>query len=330
MIPPRRVSWSALLLVLAGAGGCVRAEKLDERVARAWCKQKVECSEFPDVRTCMAVRHSEEESYLDLSIAAGRIDYDGAAARRCVRAIERIPCHRGVDVDALLAPCAEILRGTIAPDEPCMTSQECVGERSLCGFDPGCGSGCCPGLCRYRPGPFAVGEACAGQQECEAEAACLEGRCAALPGPGAACLEGWRCAAGSYCNEWMQCQAIPKQGESCAAVGLCAGTSLCRAGVCAARAETGEACERTSECLRQDNVCDGGRCVAGLAVGASCGEETRGCVGYAFCREGACVEYKSLGESCDDQGRRCYPTLDCVEGRCERLQDGARVCPVPE
>lgn len=342
MIARTALSWLALALLAAGGlSSCVRAEKLEKRIARAWCDRAVECGQYPSVGTCMDVTFVEAPgTYIDAAIDAGRIDYNGAQASRCVRAIKKLKCERGEDEDDVLAACQGILSGAVEPDQPCMIAAECVGERSLCGVDPNCSGECCVGECRFIPGPAAEGEPCDPGSECVAGTFCdfVAGICARLPEAGQSCSASFECADGSICDGEI-CVARGDVGAECEYDGACTPENYCSpAGTCAARAKRGEPCDMEAgdrSCLEGDTICYEGECVRLLAPGEACGDFARPCVAYAHCANDVCTEYVSVGESCGGVGldyALCYPTLSCVLGSCERSQGAAPtdVCPVPE
>ncbi|MCA9634764.1 MAG: hypothetical protein KC420_01885 [Myxococcales bacterium] len=346
-MPARPLRWLALAaLVAAGVSSCVRAERLDEKIARAWCDHAVECGQYPNVSTCMEVEYDEPPaSYIDAAIDAGRIDYHGARAYRCVRAIKKLKCDRGEDTSEVERDCQGISEGAVGPDEPCMLSAECVGERSLCGFDPRCTEPCCPGECRFRPGPFEAGEPCASNDECVDGTLCdldlSDPVCVALPGDGEPCYQGYACAEGTTCDDaTTKCVGPAGVGEPCQGDYQCEATLFCDPNQrCATRAKEGEACDEAvgdRGCLRGDTICHEGTCRSKLAPGEACAEFTPPCVDYAYCSNDRCVEFARVGEACGGIGldfALCYPGLFC-DGNATCAKDvppsGGEVCPVPE
>ncbi|MBK8261239.1 MAG: hypothetical protein IPK80_07835 [Nannocystis sp.] len=315
------------------------APKLDERIARAWCDHAVECGTYKNISTCMEATYSEPaESYLTVAIDAGRIDYDGAQASRCVRAIRALKCRRGEETDAVDAACAGIFSGAVPPDEPCMIAGECVGQNSVCGRPPGCSGECCPGECRYRPGPLALGEACARDSECERDAFCWlagdEPRCAAIPEAGYSCAGHGRCDRDSFCDA-NTCQRRGSNGDPCQGSDQCEPDTYCGAGGrCTERARDGDPCDPDygdEGCLDGDTYCVDLRCQKRALPGELCSMGAGDCVAYAFCYDAVCVEYASLGEPCDGVAAKCHPSLNCEDERCARYQDEPElVCPIPE
>lgn len=336
------------LLTGALLGSCVRAEKLDYRIAKASCDLRVECGDYPNVRTCMDLTYVEQpETYLDAALDAGRLDYDGAQAYRCVRAIKKLKCHRGEDESEVLEDCQGIVSGAVEPEEPCMLSDECRGERSICGFNPTCTDECCPGACRFIPGPFAAGEPCDSAQECESGTYCdfsagASAVCTAQPREGDPCEEinygnSDTCTDGTFCNEDLVCEKPREDGAACSNDDQCRGTSQCddEENVCVARGKKGDPCESDSDCLRGDHICHENACVKPLDVGDECGEWTRRCADYAVCEGDTCAELGKVGDPCDVLGINgipCYPSLYCDEGACAKPEAPMAMdfCPIPE
>lgn len=341
------VVWSALLrsslllVALGGVGSCVREESFDRRLARANCDLAVDCGDYPNVRTCMEVTYAEQaETYVDLAIDAGRIDYDRAQAYRCVRATRKLKCYRGEDRSEAEEDCQRVLSGLVEPEEPCNLALECAGELSLCGFEPGCTDACCPGRCRFIPGSLTLGEPCAQDPQCEAGAYCElngaggAGVCAAFPRLGEACeLTNYgtsdNCAGDTFCNEEGVCEGRRPPLSLCSDDDECERRSRCSAGACVERSKKGGPCGVDRDCLHGDHVCDLGVCSEPAALGDFCALSTRPCAGYAVCAEGQCTELGRVGDSCSEM-IPCYPALRCDEDTC--VKDGPvemDLCPIP-
>lgn len=332
---------AALTLGLS-LSACVRDEKLPERIAKAWCDYLVECGEMASVSDCMDVNaYIFEDAYLEAAIEAGRIDYNGGKAYRCVRAIKKLKCERGEDVDAIDEACAGVYAGAVAPDEPCLRSEECVGEASVCAFVPGdCVDACCVGVCRFIPDDVAIGEPC-NTGECAEGGYCsfsveMGGVfCRAEPEVGEPCPD-WVCAGEAACVQGT-CTAPVKRGDPCDFDDRCEGTSFCEvsdgglAGTCRERAKEGEPCLSDLACLRERDRCVDGTCQAGAEVGEAC-SNNYDCVGYAYCDGQRCVGFQTVGESCTEQ--RCYSGLSCESGTCENVLaeagDADAECSPPE
>jgi len=285
------------------------------------------------------------ESYIDTAIEAGSLDFDRAQAYRCVRAIKKLKCRQGEDESEVQEDCRDIVVGAVEPDQPCMISEECVGEFSICAFDPSCTDACCPGECRFFPGPFAAGEPCESEQECERGTYCRfqpgadeVASCTPLPDEGESCEifnygADDLCAKGTFCNDDLLCEEHRKEGAACDSDDQCEPTSKCD-DVCVARVKKGKPCESVDDCLHGDNICHEGECMEPLGLGDECGEWTRRCANYAVCEGNTCTELGLVGDPCDPlglEGIPCYQDLQCDEGVCAKLEppEAEELCPVP-
>ncbi|MEZ4383077.1 MAG: hypothetical protein R3A79_17250 [Nannocystaceae bacterium] len=330
---------AALTLGLS-LSACVRDEKLPERVAKAWCDYLVECGEVESIDVCMEINgHLFEDPYLEDAVDAGRVDYRGGRAYRCVRAIKKLKCQRGEEVADVDEVCDAIYVGEVAPDQPCLRAEECAGGASVCAYVPSaCQDACCVGVCRFIPDDLAIGEACdvgecaeggyCGFSEAAGAVVCKE-----LPEVGEPCPD-WVCVDEASCVDGT-CAGPIKRGDPCAYGDRCDGTDYCElrdgelAGTCQKRADEGEACDGDNSCLRLRDRCVAGTCQEGAAVGEGCAAQ-RDCIGYAYCDQGVCAAFRAVGESCLDHA--CYPGLACRDSTCVNLADSGEeaVCSLPE
>ncbi len=333
--------------------GCIREEKFTQRRARAWCEHAVDCGSFKSISDCMGASQLDaEDPYLEAAIEAGRIEYDSWAARKCVRAIKRLKCHRDEDEGEVEEECGAVFTGRVAPEEPCYRGAECVGEASVCATVPNSCSAedsCCPGLCRYIPDGLEEGESCAGRARCAEGLYCTSSTpeeplrvCAIEPKVGEACPSNV-CEEGAFCQEGT-CAAKRGEGGSCDRDSACLSDYcdydwMTESGACSERSKTGGSCESEDDCLRIRDRCVDGTCVE-PKVGDACegGYYSGECPDYAHCHEGKCVSYRYEGESCDEDGKVCYGSLRCHEGgalgrKCTFPQGSSppqETCSVPE
>jgi len=328
---------AAALFCLSGLSSCVRSEKFDQRYAEAQCEQLAECGIFPDVDSCMQIIFGEpQETYRDQAIDAGRIDYNSRQARRCIRAVEALGCSRHEDESAVDEACAGIWSGTVQPDEPCLISDECQGELSVCAFSPSCNSEtCCEGVCRYIPGPFAIGEPCEFADPCEADSFCRfpdmdtsqTGTCAPLAETGQACSTSSNCADAFYCKLGV-CATLRTVGQSCQNA-PCSAEYYCSSDTtCKVRGLEGEPCDGDDDdsCLNVDTICKMGTCVQRTAAGEPC-DDFWECDLYATCNADICTAFAMHGEPCDAP---CYPGLSCIYESCQRPSTGnVEICALP-
>ncbi|HFE44508.1 MAG TPA: hypothetical protein ENJ18_03295 [Nannocystis exedens] len=316
----KKISVLAFVGLGVGLSACVREERFVYREAEAWCHYEVECGRYRSVSVCIgAVAENIEDPYLLAAIDAGRVDYDAAKARRCIRAIKDLKCTTDEE-EALAAAeelCAEVMTGQVAPDEPCLRDVECVGTRSQCAFIPGSCSGdtsCCPGLCRYIKDDVGIGEKCSAAAFCAEDLDCVTGeggesRCRERPGEGEKCPLG-RCAEGLSCS-WEEsesyCRRLVPIGEPCVSGLSCDGGWCNENGICAKYGGIGDPCEW--DCRQGKLVCDDYKCSEPAKIGDDCSE--RKCIGYAHCVDDICIEYKSSGEDCSGGRDVCYEGLSC-------------------
>ena len=233
-----------------------------------------------------------------------------------------------------------------------MIADECAGELSVCGFNPTCTDECCPGECRFIPGPFAAGEPCDDGQQCEAGTYCkfdIEGEeftavCTTLPSEGDSCETinydtSSTCQGDTFCNDDDICEARRKDGQACSDDFHCQAKSYCGEDeTCVARVRRGKPCDDDSDCLHGDSICHKDECTRLLGVGDECGEWTQPCVDYAICTGNTCTELGKVGDPCDpldpqgDTSIPCYPSLYCDEEKCTKPEapEAMDFCPVPE
>lgn len=132
-------------------------------------------------------------------VAAGALDYDGLAARRC---LDEMTCERTPEA------CGRVYLPLLEAGEPCLLPSECVD--GACVLDEDLDAG----RCERSPG---LGEPCVdrcrGGSHCERIAGADEGTCVADVASGEPCTSHAECATG-FCD-----------GAVCASVPICrAGT----------------------------------------------------------------------------------------------------------
>src|SRR5262245_57360944 len=153
----------ALAAALVAALGCgddgpsIPLAELHTESVHAQCEYLVRCGLFTDPDTCTAYFRVPDERSLLAAIEAGKIRYDGAAAKRCQDTIAAGSCDL-TSRDARVRPaCDAMFRGTLRAGAACGMDLECEsGDCDLpsCPLDT-----CCPGTCvaiERRP----IGEPC--------------------------------------------------------------------------------------------------------------------------------------------------------------------------
>jgi hypothetical protein len=329
------------------------------------CRWATRCNVFVDERQCREALVWEELGrfeYLTQAVADGRARFDADAAGRCLNAIEELGCG-AQEIDTVVfqeglrgapAACGDVYVGTVRNYDPCLSSEECAGDNSVCGYPPPsiCMEACCVGSCRDLGAPPKVGEACTGA--CEESAFCASDPntgaftvCTAKGELGANCFDT-PCADELYCeNDTEVCSKRRTSGESCADAPCALGLrcyELEGERVCRTLPDEGEACSRNEypACARLDNYCSeaNNRCTALPEPGASCFDG--GCMPYADCDYSSsgqtCVARAGLGEACGGIEKpngeygylSCIGQLRCGESNtCEEPETPA-ACELPE
>lgn len=330
------------------------------------CRWATRCNAFVSEAQCRSALVWEELGrfdYLTQSVADGRTRFDAGAAERCLDAIEELGCgyeeiDRVVFEDGMRgapAVCRDVYVGEVRNYDPCLASEECAGENSVCGYPPPsvCMEACCVGSCRDLGAPPKVGEACTGS--CEASAYCAVDPmtfaftvCTAKAELGASCEGNVTCADDLYCeNDTGRCEQRRRSGESCADAPCVAGLDcyeLDGARLCRALPDEGERCSQDEypSCARLDNYCSDAdlTCTRFPEPGSGC--QYGGCMPYAECDWGSggqkCVARAGLGETCGEivnpggeyTYRNCIGQLRCGESRrCEEPETPA-TCELPK
>ncbi|UJR80023.1 hypothetical protein [Sandaracinus amylolyticus] len=319
--------------------GAESAEATCATIERCYGPDLVEALAGPD---CVgsAQRTLEQASLpqIEAAIAAGTVQYDGAAARECVDAVADASCA-AID-RASLPACEDAFVGTVAAGGACALDEECAGD-AFCRIEL-----TCPGTCQAR---VPSGSACEGDDECQAALRCLGGTCQAPAREGAACGGGTEieCAAGLVCLGQQEpsatmpegrtglCRSLPAtqtaaigatcdpdngplcvSGVSCALIGVTAGTTPVFE--CVAASTSGGACNLGfPDPCPFDHTCEGvdlamgdfeGTCVALPRAGEPCPNNR--CGRDAWCSSGTCRAVQSIGSACTSDA-------DCFSGFCD-------------
>lgn len=230
------------------------------------------------------------------------LSYDGAAAAKCVAAVEAAAKGCGsIPVDAALA-CSNVFRGALPAGAACSAPSECAAPSR--GW-----ADCIAGVCEVKA-PGKAGDTCdatcSGSEldsRCWGSAsgggggtggsagsggstppepttcwtedglACIDGACAAARAIGASCTFS-ECTGGAWCNGGT-CEALAPVGQGCTSTGGCVPGATCQAGTCVARKPDGAPCAAHAECA--NHVCTAGKCGNGpIASAAVCDGTTAG------------------------------------------------------
>lgn len=212
----------------------------------------------------------------------GTIEYDGAQARRCVRALvdDCIP----LDLIELVEECEGVFTGTRENGQSCEATSECAPS-SYCEL-----SSACNGTCTAQ---VAAGAPCTTDDECRS------GSCE-FDGLGSTCVE-YTLVRGAGLGE--ACGPVDDEGSTRTNT-VCTAGLYCRdtpaGGVCAEPIAAGASCQGNEVCAA-GYFCEEGSCRTATfasTVGASCGGAT-----YILCDA-------TLGLACNADTDRCVSVGD--------------------
>jgi hypothetical protein len=319
-----------MAMALAACGGAaVSFEDYEATERDAYCEYFVRCGAIEDLATCRKLELDLRTGFTAnerAAVAAGKVDYDGDAARRCLAGLADRSCDltsKSYRVSA--APCAEILTGTLHDGEACGYGGECISRQ--CEAAP-CGMACCIGACvgDAPPGPAAIDESCEAAA-CGDDAYCDPDTkiCVALKGRDQFCGSGAQCRYGLDCSQGGACTALPTLGQSCTGPCRDEGT-ICANGTCVKLALAGEACGPGAPCSRAYR-CDSTRhCSPGLELGAECAVGQRCADDDAFCDvpDGAVSGHCALPKL---DGQPCTNDPQCASDHCDPA--AAQCAPAP-
>lgn len=304
----------------------------------ATCQAGARCGVFDSVDGCRLIRASPR--FIDAcvlgrrAIAAGRMRFDGAAARACFDQLGSTCALSG-------GACDEVFVGLVPVDGGCYyhPSDECAAGASCVS------GGSCPSRCRAKAG---AGVFVTNSNQCldglygriQSTDAGFGFICEPRAAAGGRCTGSNECETGLVCNpETTRCEAARPLGASCTAAdgGALTGASLFSssevcdpsASLVCARASAGYACqarrrlgEPCGQC-RFDLQCgspDGGaaQCLPLGTLGQFC-SGLNGCIDGTYCQTafpesfgpGICAARVTVGQSCSG-GDSCGLGLACT------------------
>ncbi len=348
------IAFASLLTV--GGGGCtggapeIAYEDYAAALEGAACEWQTACNLSPSEDSCRETHFFDrKDPYVSAAIEAGTVVFDSVAAYRCVDEVRARSCDR---TEPSAPSCAEVFLGQVAPEEPCLIDDECVGD-GLCGFDPNCTDQCCAGACRLLPGPVEIGESCV-----NTVVDCVEGAyckidamtnqrtvCTAELPLGSSCTFGDQCVDAAYCDfSTEQCVTKVGEGELCPfGQGTCQDGLYCdwvgqdyeeqRCILLVPFVALGEPCDTNIgnvACADVGALCsDAGICVLAPAVGEACVDNR--CAAYASCADGTCIANADEGKKCGvldgDYGLYVWCQGELV---CDNSDQPSGFCVVPE
>lgn len=317
-------------------GGCVAAPlTLTETCARELddlhCDEPKRCGLADPAVSCEAINKNTRSasaarcsSPLEQAVDAGRLKYDGAAARDCAASFETQTCFARGQLEA----CARVFTGLQPLGADCFTAPECVSG-AWCDQSATCPGRCVPlvGAGAFVPSPLG----------CTAGLAYVDQNdggwvCRAAVGTGEVCSQRGESVYGRSCREPSEACSRPgdggvgvcepwrsqlqPRGATCGLDQLCQRGLGCRFVAGASRGRCDDLIPLGQSCERDFNGCAVGamcgrdlRCVPEPVVGEAC---TSTCVRGSRCVNSVCVAEGGVGAACP-----CEFGLRCVDGRCE-------------
>lgn len=318
---------------------------------RALCEWRASCNLEESAERCIETRLLDRaDDYVERAIEAGTIRYDGEMGYQCILEIRERTCDWMVEDPT--PSCPHVFEGRVAPEEPCLISDECIGG-GTCGFNPlTCTEMCCAGECRLPRPPAEVGDSCASNTiDCAEGTYCAidpmtfqRTVCVAGGKVGAACggdtnagcdVDGYCDFNMGICRPKIAAGAVCQYSDSCQAPGRCEYVDQNYVEQrCVVPVALGEACNR----IVGDFACKdfGARCgvsgVCELAPGAGepCPDEA--CAAFAYCVDGTCALAVDEGGACGWTGGDYYGGYVPCAGdlRCDSVDYDSSVCVIPE
>lgn len=281
---------------------------------RRWCEWRVGClpmNSYLGVPECIdrsddveGGRLSTELRERKRAVAEQRASIDVAAFTQCLLDTSGALCNTA----RFSVACAIRFRGTIADGGDCHTEIECKSPGATC--KPDCTDACCLGTCQPKlkagepcdsddscePGLVCnqtcksgdIGTPCTNLFDCDQNAWCNAGFCAADFKPLSACMSRSQCGGDTTCTGLSiidfrpgQCLSISKPGDPCDLI--CYGNLYCASdGTCHELPDLGDSCSGFIPCSGVDTVCSNGVCVSAQGEGARC-SSTEFCRSGLFC-----------------------------------------------
>jgi hypothetical protein len=300
----RRAFGLVILFSFVPALGCggsdsVALSDLKSVAQEASCEHSTRCGFFPDIATCKSSSMGGGTEPLIAAVNAGRIRYDGKAAKECLDGVRDMGCNISDQTAGIQAACVSTFKGIVAVGGACSMDEECLSGEC---HASDCSKDCCPGTCAQAETQIPVGG------DCSADGSCVQGAYCQESNAGATCVA--RIKEGEAC-------VLSARDAPCVEGAYCTGSGSGSAGTCRIAPAEGETCAGQFRCNSLLDYCDEDtlKCTRKRAVGAACSDHYQ-CVDYATCEAGVCKARKKVGEACEDQVE-CLGALECNdEGIC--------------
>lgn len=314
----RRAFSIIVALSAAGCGDNIPGLAFDDLHAaslQARCDYLQRCGLIADHAVCTALFRAPKDDRLRAAIDAGKIRYDGAAAKRCQEALAVRSCDQtSREVRVPFEECTRMFSGTIEVGGECAFDGEC---RSGSCNAPACPvMTCCAGVCL--PTAFAaLGESCANDEECVIGTFCSDSVCVVLSQRGQPCKLDTHCDHGFACigateQQHGACRALPLIHESCPYLRCAEINAFCNdSQICAPIGLPGAPCASDTDCSPYAQCGANGVCEDLPRLGMAC---KGNCAGEAWCNRSSGQGICSIPQ---ENHSPCASPEQCASYHCE-------------
>lgn len=333
-----------LCAVTACGGGSIPLEQLNSELFKALCAKYAQCGLVRSEAACNDLYDGVVLNDQANAVAAGKVKYDGAAARTCINALAKASCSLlSLDNDD---SCDRVYEGQVAVGATCATTTECVPSAYCLETTAGM---MCSGTCTAR---VAAGGMATSSSACEEGLRVIGGVCTKPPAEGETCASTSGCDRGLICGADLKCSKPGDEGAACDRSTACLSFLTCVGGTCRKPVDVGASCASTDagtpSCMldlycdpvtklcgerggdgatcttqsacREPLVCtnmgaDAGACRTATPEGQSCA--TVPCDEATYCESATklCKKRVAAGQPCPS-GTQCERTAYCSNGTC--------------
>lgn len=279
----------------------------------AECERLTRCGLFSAEDACERSLLPALRRDMHAAIDAGKIAYDGVAAKSCLEAIAVQSCD-ATSADARITPpaCARVFSGRVADGDTCAFDTECASgscDAPDCRLEE-----CCTGTCRPTIALAPLGAPCNRDADCVDGFCGADQRCHARVAARETCSRDEECEFDLACIgatdlDLGRCRDMPLVGEACPYMRCAEIGVACMEGNCAPVGLIGTSCTTAADCSPYGECAPSGQCSELPRLGAEC---TTSCSRDAWCDAGTCAALLPNTEPCT-AGNQCE-SLYCQEG----------------
>lgn len=332
---------------------------------RRWCEWQVGCrptNSYSNVQDCIEQSDKVELGLFTVlsrknerAVARGQASVNVPVFTQCLLDLDRVNCDTAMSSES----CATRYVGMVQDGGDCYDNAECASPGATCDAQAACSEACCLGTChramnegetcttvRCAPGLIChgtcrsgnVGTPCGSSRDCDENAWCDRGTCAADLTPGTACASLAQCSGDTRClglsivvSTPGTCLRTARPGDPCDSI--CYGNVYCDgSGICRELPQLHQPCSAMTGCSGYDNVCSNGQCVPRGDVGTACGSSAP-CVPGLFCDSSSgqptCAARRATGQPCTDASQ-CESYLCSVTAAMPVCLEWSDTCPAPQ